>query len=95
MTDATKQFTNQQNKNTNTGKQKIPTRHEIYKNCTFGKTSQNHSFTSEASFEQVLIFVIKGTYLSNEDKNKLLNCHALFKHLNKMIDWSKTSKLLA
>ena len=39
LTDVTKQFTNQQNKIINLGKQKIPTRHEIYKNCTFGKTS--------------------------------------------------------
>ena len=95
ITDVTKEFTNQQNKKFNTGKQKIPTRHEIYNNSAFGKTSRNHSFTSEASFEQVLIFVIKGTYLSNEDKNKLLNCHALFKHLNRMIDWSKHIEIMS
>ena len=95
MTDVTTRNINQQNKNLNIGKQKIPARHEIYKNSTFGKTSKKHSFTSEASFEQVLIFVIKGTYLSNKDKNNLLNCHTLFKHLSKMIDWSKHIEIMS
>ena len=70
------------------GKQNIPDRYNVYKNSKFGKTSKNHSFTSEGAFEQVLVFILKSGYLQEEDKSSLLGVHVLFDHLNKMMEWS-------
>ena len=55
----------------------------------FGKPSQDHTFTSEACFEHVLIFIMKSKYLANQDKQALFNTHPLFYHLHKMLNWSK------
>ena len=52
---------------------------------TFGKPSLDHTFTSEASFEHILIFVLKGRFLLESDKENLLNTHPLIKHFNKML----------
>ena len=71
------------------GKLNIPDRYNVYKNSKFGKTSKNHSFTSEGAFEQVLVFILKSGYLQEEDKSSLLGVHVLFDHLNKMMEWSK------
>ena len=68
------------------GKQNIPDRYNVYKNSKFGKTSKNHSFTSEGAFEQVLVFILKSGYLQEEDKSSLLGVHVLFDHLNKMME---------
>ena len=57
---------------------------------TFGKKSKDHSFASEACFEHTLIFVLKGGFLADTEQKNLLECHTLFKHLHKMICWSKT-----
>jgi len=48
----------------------------------------DHTFTSEASFEHILIFVLKGSFLLESDKENLLNTHPLIKHFNKMLNWS-------
>ena len=77
------------NLNQSQGKIIAPNKHDIYKNSPFGKLSKDHSFTSEASFEHCLIHIFKSNYLIAEDTNNLLNCHALFRHLHKMIGWSK------
>ena len=55
----------------------------------FGKPSMDHSFTSEACFEHVMIFILKSEYISRSDQDSLLNSHPLFNHLNKMMIWSK------
>ena len=54
------------------GKQHIPTKHEIMKSSTFGKPSIEHSFTSEAYFEHVTIFILKSGFLHKNDNEKLL-----------------------
>ena len=71
------------------GKIIVPSTHDVYRNSKIGKISRDHSFTSEASFEHVLIFLLRSNYLPDKDKNNLLESHVLFNHLNKMIDWSK------
>lgn len=64
------------------------------KNSAFGKPSLNHTFTSEASFDHILIFILKEGYLSESNKENLLATHPLYKHLNKMLDWSKNINFL-
>ena len=71
------------------GKIIAPSTHDIYRNSKIGKISQDHSFTTESSFEHILIFLLRSNYLPDKDKNNLLDSHVLFNHLNKMIDWSK------
>ena len=76
------------------GKIKPPSRHTIMKSSQFGKPSLDHSFTSEPSFEHVLIFILKGDYLSSEDKIILCSTHPLFQHFNKMLLWSSSVDFL-
>ena len=99
----TAEYNNRQNFNTNAngvllqdkkGKNTIPSKYDVYKNSKFGKVSRDHSFTSEASFEQILIFLLKSKYLPDKDKNNVLDTHFLFRHLNKMIDWSKNIDIM-
>ena len=67
------------------GKQLIPTKYEIMKSSTFGKPSIDHSFTSEACFEHVTIFILKSQFLHKLDNDNLLESHPLIKHLDKML----------
>ena len=99
----TAEYNNRQNFNTNAngvlsqdkkGKNTTPSKYDVYKNSKFGKVSRDHSFTSEASFEQILIFLLKSNYLHDKDKNNVLETHYLFRHLNKMIDWSKNIDIM-
>ena len=55
----------------------------------FRKPSLDHTFTSEACFEHVLIFILKNKYLLNQDEQALFSTHPLFYHLHKMLEWSK------
>ena len=41
------------------GKQKIPSKHDILKSSMVGKPSKDHSFTSEACFEHIIICLLK------------------------------------
>ena len=68
------------------GKSVVPDRYNVYKYSKFGKTFQNHSFTSEASFDQVLLFILKSGFLPTEEKRNLLQTHVLYEHLNNMLD---------
>jgi len=70
------------------GKLLIPSKNEIMAKSAFGKPCLDHTFTSEASFEHVLIFILKSNYLIGSDKEVLLNINPLFIHLNKMLEWS-------
>ena len=70
------------------GKIVPPSRSDIMKTSKFGKFSLDHSFSSEPSFEHVLIFIYKRNYLSEEDIQVLHNAHPLYKHLHKMLLWS-------
>ena len=70
------------------GKEKKLTRHEILASSKFGRPGLNHSFTTEASFEHVFIFILKNNYMSKLDKTNLLNVHPLFKHFDRMLSWS-------
>ena len=54
----------------------------------FDLKSNDHSFSSEPSFEHVLIFIYKRNYLSEEDIQVLHNAHPLYKHFHKMLLWS-------
>ena len=55
---------------TSVNNREIPTRQEIMEPSTFGKTSKDHSFTSEACFEHTLIFILKSGFLADtEHKN--------------------------
>ena len=67
----------------------IPNKYEIMSESNFGKISKNHSFTSDASFERILIFILKGNFLGFNDESNLLSTHELFAHLKKMLVWSK------
>ena len=71
------------------GKQQIPSKHDILKSSTVGKPSPDHSFTSEACFEHIIIFLLKSEYLNEEDHRTILASHPLILHLNKMLHWSK------
>ena len=75
----------------NKGKKHIYSRHVLTKNSKFGKPSLDHTFTSEACFEHVLIFILKHKYLSNQDKHALFSVHPLFYHLHKMLTGQKIS----
>ena len=57
----------------NKGKYKIPSKYNILKNSTFGKPSLDHSFTCEACFDHVLIFILKRKYLSESILRNCLN----------------------
>ena len=70
------------------GKGNMPSKYQIMKNSAFGKPSLNHTFTSEASFEHILIFILKGNWIVDLDKESLLKVHPLYKHFDKMLSWS-------
>ena len=72
------------------GKNNIPSKYEIMHNSSFGKPSLDHSFKSEACIEHVLVFVFDSYFLSDIEKNNLLNTHPLIEHLHKMLSWSKS-----
>ena len=72
------------------GKLIKPTKSQIFKQSSFGKPDLDHSFTSEASFDHIVIHLLKNDLLSSQDKYSLLDYHPLFRHLHKMLDWSKT-----
>ena len=80
-------------KSTTLGKPCIPSRFEILKTSGFGKPDSDHSFTSEACFEHTLIHLLKGNYVSHQDKEIVLCCHPLFNHLHQMMTWSQTVDL--
>ena len=71
------------------GKTINPSTHEILKKSKFGKISRHHSFTSGASFEHILVFILKKKFLKHYDLKNLLKVHPLYNHLNKMISWTK------
>ena len=64
---------------------------QIFKQSSFDKSDLNHSFTSEASFDHIVIHLLKNGLLSSQDRSSLLDCHPLFQHLSKMLKWSKTA----
>ena len=68
----------------NKGKKLISSKHVLTKNSMFGKPSLDHTFTSEACFEHVLIFILKNKYLSIQDKHTLFSTQPLFYHLQKI-----------
>ena len=70
------------------GKGNMPYKYQIMKNSAFGKLSLNHTFPSEASFEHILIFILKGNWIVDLDKESLLKVHPLYKHFDKMLSWS-------
>ena len=47
----------------------------------FGRPSRDHVFTSEATFEHVLIMVLKSGFLSKPQMRSLSNVHPLYNHL--------------
>ena len=71
------------------GKNNIPSKYEIMHNSSFGKPSLDHSFKSESCIEHVLVFIFNSGFLSDIDKNNLLDSHPLIEHLDKMLSWSK------
>ena len=73
----------------NIGKIVIPTRYDVMRTSRFGKPSLDHSFTSEACFEHILIHILKTDVLSLCDTEALLSCHPLFLHLHNMLHWTK------
>jgi len=76
-------------KDNSKGKSLVPSKYVVYKKSCFGKISRDHSFTSEAAFDQVLIFLLKSEYLPEQDKVNLLSINFLYEHLERMIHWSK------
>ena len=62
----------------------------MFKQSGFGKPNLDHSFTSEASFDHIVIHLLKNDLLSSQNISSLLDYHPLFQHLYKMLDWSKT-----
>ena len=71
----------------NKGKKLIPSKHVLIKNSNFGKPCLDHTFTSEACFEHVLIFILKSKYLPNQDKHVLFSTHPLFYNPHIMLNW--------
>ena len=76
------------------GKQNFPSKHEVLKSSTFGKPSIDHSFTSEACFEHIMIFLLKSGYISKPEHTNLLESHPLFQHLDKMLNWSSNIQFM-
>ena len=70
------------------GKKYQMSRYDIMKKSRFGKPSLNHTFTSEATFEHTLVFLLKSGYLPSQDETTLLETHPLFKHLSNILKWS-------
>ena len=62
------------------GKQNIPSKHDILKSSTIGKPSANHSFTSEACFEHIIIFLLKSEYFNKEGHKNIPERHPLILH---------------
>ena len=75
------------------GGQNIPSRHQINICYTVGKPSLDNSFTSEVSFEYVLVYLYESESLVKYDKGNLLGTRPLFKHLDNTLSWleKKTS----
>ena len=48
----------------------------------------DQSFTSEACFEHIVVFVLKSKLVSKSDQENILDFHVLFGHLNKVLNWS-------
>ena len=71
------------------GKNLIPNKYNVYNNSCFGRIPRDYSFTSEAAFDQILIFLLKTNYLPEQDKANLLSINFLYEHLEHMILWSK------
>ena len=71
------------------GKNNIPSRYGGLYNSKCAYPSIDHSFKSEACIEHVLVFIFNGGFLSDTDKNSLLDSRQLMKHLDKMLSWSK------
>ena len=74
--------------------QQIPSRHDILKSSLVGKSSRDHSFTSEACFEHTVIFLLKTGYLNGIDQRSFLQSHPLILHLEKMLQWSKNIQFI-
>ena len=91
--DQKKSITSEENSQDNLeqfkGKINLISKYEIMKKSKFGRSSLDHTFTSEATFEHILIFILKGEYLTSQDKKSLFNTHPLFKHFNNTLEWSK------
>jgi len=51
----------------------------------FGRPSRNHSFLSEATFDHVLIHLLKSSYLTKWEHQQLLSTHPLYSHLSTSI----------
>jgi len=47
----------------------------------FGRPSRNHTFTSEATFDHVILFLFKSSILSDLDLRTLRKLHPLYDHL--------------
>ena len=67
---------------------------QIFKQSGFGKPDVDHSFTSETSFDHIVIHLFKSDLLSHQDRYSLLDCHPLYQHLFKTIKWSTTVNFL-
>ena len=76
------------------GKKYPISKYEIMKKSKFGRPSLDHTFTSQATFEHILIFLLKGEYLPNQDKKSLFNTHPLFKHFNNILEWSRNIEFM-
>jgi len=57
---------------------------------SFGRPSKNHSFTSEAVFDHIIIFLIKSELLDDHSLLSLLQVHPLYFHLHASISRFKT-----
>ena len=47
----------------------------------FGKASRNHSFTSEAAFDHILVMLFKSDILDDADMSAICESHPLYRHL--------------
>ena len=77
---------------------KKPTIAQLATRPGFGRPSKNHSFTSDKTFDHVLIHILKSKYLDKKTLKNVEKVHPLYKHLNKTItrvikiDFSDISK---
>ena len=68
---------------------KYPTANKLT-SSSFGRPSKNHSFTSEAVFDHIVIFLFKSTLLDDQSLRSLLQVHPLYSHLYVSISRFKT-----
>jgi hypothetical protein len=66
-------------------KQSLPSAVQVQLDQPFGKDSLSHSFTADAEFRHILVFLFRSCYLTRKDRSLLIAADPLAKRLSVLI----------